>query len=205
VSSNRLPEEGKLKKLTIGLFVGMIVVTLVVACAPPASGSGGTTGGTTGGGGNNNVQISPTPWPTKTPLPQRTTKPGGFGVPAGSDEDKTAEPASLPDLVLSSFNVRLQGFEGGCLPSLDVPAETYVCISNDGDGDADAFTVTLGDGEHEVDGLDAGDEECFAMETVGGELEIDPDNVIEEVDDDNNTEQIDTPTLTPPPVCTPTP
>jgi hypothetical protein len=183
-----------MKKLTAVLLVGLMVLVLGSACSPPSTGSGGTNGGGQG---------QPTPWPTKTALPERTLKPGAGGIPLqpGGSGDATEELRGGPDLALSSYNVSMEGFDGSCVDSLEHALETSICIANEGNRDSDAFSVTLGSTTHEFEGLASGDEECFETETVGGDLEIDPDNAIEETDEDNNVETLPVPT--PPAVCTP--
>jgi hypothetical protein len=183
-----------MKKLTAVLFVVFMVLVLIVACSPPSTGSGGSTGG-----GGQSVTV----FPTRTRLPEKTLKPGAGGIPmqpGGSDE--TEEVRGGPDLALSSFEMSMEGFEGsGCVDSLDHAIETTICIANEGNRDSDAFSVSLGTTTHEFEGLASGDEECFVTDAVGGDLEIDPDDAIEETDEENNTETLPVPT--PPAVCTP--
>jgi hypothetical protein len=181
-----------MKKLTAVLMSSFTVLLLVAACSPSSTGSGG------GGGG----QDQPTAWPTKTALPERTLKPGAGGIPMqpGGSGDATEEVRGGADLALGSFNISMEGYDGGCVESLDLPLMTSICIANEGNRDAEAFSFTLDGTTYEVDGLASGEEECFEVDDVVSEVEIDGDNVIEETDEENNAETLPVPT--PPAVCT---
>jgi hypothetical protein len=135
---------------------------------------------------------------TETPTPEPTPSPR-------SDE-------SLPDLVIVTASVSMRGYEGPGTCMLEyAPLEWTVCVANVGEADTDRFVVEaqVSEGltqQWEVLGLAAGEETCLAADAPGGgDVMVDSEDAVPESDEMNNTEHIILPTLTPPPLCTPTP
>jgi hypothetical protein len=137
--------------------------------------------------------------PTDTPTPEPTPP----FQPAGE---------SLPDLVITRASVAMRGYEGPgtCMAEYE-PLEWTVCVANQGAGDAGQFVVEarVADGriqQWEVSALAPGEETCLTAEAPGGgDVTVDSGEAIAESNETNNAEHIILPTLTPPPLCTPTP
>lgn len=115
----------------------------------------------------------------------------------------------LPDLV-GKIHVALLGFNGRCVPSLQVPVELRsVSVGNVGGGPSGPFVVRANDCvEWELDGLAAG--QWLVLGVPDGvsclcpcQAKVDADDEVVESDEANN--QVWSPTLTPPATCTPAP
>lgn len=141
------------------------------------------------------------PMPTNTPPDIPTVE--ATGAPLSTDTPQP-EPELLPDLIISSTSIGMAGFEGGCVLEYR-PAATTVCVRNQGEGDAGAFDVTAGDVTWTVEGLAAGGEVCLSEIGAFAAAVVDINRQVDEVDEKNNSVDIHIPTLTPPPLCTPTP
>jgi hypothetical protein len=144
----------------------------------------------------------------EAPLPpEPQEEPRSTDTPAPSSEP---EGEALPDLVITSASVAMRGYEGpgACMAEYE-PLEWTVCVANQGEADAGRFVVEaqVANGpmqQWEVLALAAGEETCLTAEAPGGgDVVIDPEEAIAESDETNNAEHIILPTLTPPPLCTP--
>lgn len=123
---------------------------------------------------------------------------------------ETPVPA-LPDLAVSLNQVAMQGFNGSCAPEI-APIGSAFCAMNIGLAPAGPFVIRVvdpltgsGPTEFQVEGLATNEEVCFAREGSGGQLMVDADNAVAELEEANNNIAILSPTLTPPPLCTPAP
>jgi hypothetical protein len=148
------------------------------------------------------VVSSPTVSPTPTNTPPDAPTVEATSAPPSTDTPE-AEPILLPDLIISSTSIGMAGFEGGCVLEYR-PAATTVCVRNQGEGDAGAFDVTAGDVTWAVEGLAAGEEICVSEIGAFSAAVVDINRQVDEADETNNSVDIYIPTLTPPPLCTPT-
>lgn len=136
---------------------------------------------------DSDVECVPTPTPTGTLTPTATLSAG-----------------SLPDLLITSARVSMQGYSGGCVTRFG-PLETFICVSNQGAAPAGPFVIRdTGGGSlaWQVEGLDAGEERCLQSVGVASVVTVDADDEVVESDEANNTQYIPVPT--PPAICTPT-
>jgi hypothetical protein len=124
--------------------------------------------------------------------------------PVVPTDTPTPEPPTglLPDLVVASLSVYMEGFTGHCVPDLG-PVVADVCVENRGQADAGEFVVSAGGVSWTVEGLAAGEQTCLHGQGPFGAIEVDAGNAIAEMDETNNVAH--PPTLTPPPICTTTP
>ena len=126
--------------------------------------------------------------------------------PASPTATPTEEP--LPDLVVSSGKVSMQGVNDGCVNEHG-PVMTEICVKNQGSGEAGPFVVRaqlygLGALEWEVRGLAAGEVQCLQDEgNANGRVRVDADGAVMESDEGNNVFLVSVPT--PPPICAATP
>lgn len=127
-----------------------------------------------------------------------------------------ATPTPVPGIDLIPVSARSQvPPAGGCLASYDdLPdPQNFVCVRNQGTDVSSGFDVLIagesGSERARSETLQAGDDTCFTLPSVGGSLEVTAD-VADEIDESNelnNAASFDAPTpiVTLPPLCTPTP
>lgn len=124
---------------------------------------------------------------------------------------------ALPDLLVASGEMSVQGLSNGCVQEPN-PLTTSVCVQNAGDGEAGPFTVRV---LHRVGGtsfdwrveeLAAGEELCLDDEGPPvGRAMVDADDEVTETDEFNNNLIVSLPpptvvcTVAPTPTITPTP
>ncbi|MBN1310368.1 MAG: cellulose binding domain-containing protein [Anaerolineae bacterium] len=127
-------------------------------------------------------------------------------IPAATNTPTpTTTTGDLPDLTVSAIQ-----YDGGTPSGCEIPPDmgTRVYISNIGNANAEPFVVTLNNLlSANVSGLAAGAETSvlFAGYNVMQNTAIvDPDDLINEISEDNNQLSATLPVPTPPPTCTPT-
>jgi subtilase family serine protease len=166
---------------------------------------------------NTSTYFAPTPTPpalctaTPTPAPSESTPITSLTPMLPTDTPSpTPVTSGVPELLISSVYLGMQGFPGtGCVPIYG-PFEIRVTIQNLSETPAHNIAVV----EHftaitlTIEELDAWQsiELNFPATSSNGSynVEVDPENLIPEIDEQNNVFSYSAPTPTPPALCTPT-
>lgn len=117
-------------------------------------------------------------------------------------------PAALPDLVISSVSLEMQGRQGNCVPAY-APFEIHVSVTNQGESPAMNISVveTSTGTEIMIRALEPGQSTLIVFPAASGNgiywIGVDALNDILESDDGNNSFSYVAPTPTPPLICTP--
>ncbi|HKI52613.1 MAG TPA: NBR1-Ig-like domain-containing protein, partial [Anaerolineales bacterium] len=111
--------------------------------------------------------------------------------------------SALPDLTVSQMKIELENTS--CLES-GASNGTRVWIANNGQGAAGNFVVKVGDAQQTVDGLAAGESKSIFFPGYSNPVSvvIDPDGLITESNEDNNSRSEMVPVPTPPLPCSQT-
>jgi hypothetical protein len=149
---------------------------------------------------------------TPTPHLSPSSLPPVLATDTASPADLTAAPsgsARLPDLVVESLYLEMEGRQGGCVRAY-TPYGIRVRVRNTGPLSSGPFMVDLNGVRQRMEGeLSAGQ---FIELHFPGTVEsgrylayVDAAGEVAERAEDNNTLSFQAPTPTPPPLCTPTP
>ena len=152
---------------------------------------------------------TPTTLPTMAPIPSVSMIASDTVTPTHTVVATTLELTSLPDLIIKSMYLEMEGRHSNCVDAYS----TYgigVLVENIGLSSARAFVVDMNGAQQQVDsGLAAGQfiSLFFAGTTPSGRYEAfaDATNQVVERQEDNNTLSFLAPTPTPPLLCTATP
>lgn len=152
---------------------------------------------------------TPTTLPTMAPIPSVSMIASDTVTPTHTVVATTLELTSLPDLIIKSMYLEMEGRHSNCVDAYS----TYgigVLVENIGLASAPAFVVDMNGAQQQVDsGLAAGQfiSLFFAGTTPSGRYEAfaDATNQVVERQEDNNTLSFLAPTPTPPLLCTATP
>ena len=152
---------------------------------------------------------TPTTLPTMAPIPSVSMIASDTVTPTHTVVATTLELTSLPDLIIKSMYLEMEGRHSNCVDAYS----TYgigVLVENIGLTSARAFVVDMNGAQQQVDsGLAAGQfiSLFFAGTTPSGRYEAfaDATNQVVERQEDNNTLSFLAPTPTPPLLCTATP
>jgi len=152
---------------------------------------------------------TPTTLPTMAPIPSVSMIASDTVTPTHTVVATTLELTSLPDLIIKSMYLEMEGRHSNCVDAYS----TYgigVLVENIGLTSARAFVVDMNGARLQVDsGLAAGQfiSLFFAGTTPSGRYEAfaDATNQVVERQEDNNTLSFLAPTPTPPLLCTATP
>ncbi|HKJ37326.1 MAG TPA: NBR1-Ig-like domain-containing protein, partial [Anaerolineales bacterium] len=111
--------------------------------------------------------------------------------------------SALPDLAVSQMKIELQNTS--CLAPDDAVG-TRIWVTNNGDGSAPSFDVMVGDVKQTVNGLAAGEskEVFFTGYSNPVSVVVDPDGLISESNEENNSRSEMLPVPTPPLPCSAT-
>lgn len=119
-----------------------------------------------------------------------------------STEEPTEKAVALPELRISRWSMDMPGYDGRCVKEYR-PMVTEVCIENVGAVDSGEVVIRLGQQIQTIDELSIGEEVCLSVNGAPGTAVVDPDNMIDESDEGNNTLLLPIPT--PPAICTDVP
>ena len=152
---------------------------------------------------------TPTTLPTMAPIPSVSMIASDTVTPTHTVVATTLELTSLPDLIIKSMYLEMEGRHSNCVDAYS----TYgigVLVENIGLTSARAFVVDMNGAQQQVDsGLATGQfiSLFFAGTTPSGRYEAfaDATNQVVERQEDNNTLSFLAPTPTPPLLCTATP
>jgi len=152
---------------------------------------------------------TPTTLPTMAPIPSVSMIASDTVTPTHTVVATTLELTSLPDLIIKSMYLEMEGRHSNCVDAYS----TYgigVLVENIGLTSARAFVVDMNGAQQQVDsGLAAGQfiSLFFASTTPSGRYEAfaDATKQVVERQEDNNTLSFLAPTPTPPLLCTATP
>lgn len=149
---------------------------------------------------------SPQAGPPATDTPSRTAQitPADASGPGSTVVNELA----LPDLIVKHVYLNMRGYQGGCVAEYE-PVVVVACVQNQGQGDAAPLAVAV-DGQEGARSqvLRAGETQC--LETNAGAsggadaqitIQVDPDNVVVESDENNNSWSGAVPLPTPPARC----
>jgi glucose/arabinose dehydrogenase len=158
--------------------------------------------------------MSPTNTPTRTSTPAPPTNTPtrtSTSVPPTNTPTRTMTPTGSPtqvDLTITGMQIVMAGFNGRCVPVLTGSVEVRLTVQNIGTAASGPFVVDVNGVQQTVSGgLAAGQTLQMSFPGVAGTnvATVDATNLVAESDETNNTRSQVSPTMTPPPVCTPTP